>query len=247
MISKEVVLMIKIAVVDDEIDQIEQIVKIVSDFFSQQKIAFEIEKFSDGETLLEKSSPYDIIFLDIQMNGIDGIETASHLRKKDKKTALIYISNYSEKMAVSFSVHPFAFIEKPVNFGKIYDNLYDYIEYIENCNKKRCFLFNLYHGGTITIDIDSILFLEYIKNRVIQLITTDAEHSITGSISDLSEQLSKYDFISPHKSFIINQAHITAFSDNIQIYGKYSVPVAKNRKKLILQQINSYMHNHLLD
>ncbi len=239
--------MIKIAVVDDENDQIEQIAEIVSDFFSQREIEIEIDRFSDGEKLLEKDEFYDIIFLDIQMDGMDGIETASCLRKKDKKTALIYISNYSEKMAVSFSVHPFAFIEKPVNPDKINNNLQDYIEYIKNSSKKRYFLFNLYHGGAITIDIDSILFLEYIKNRVVQLITTDAEHSITGSISDLSEQLSKYNFISPHKSFIINPEHITAFGDDIQIYKKYSVPIAKNKKKIIHEQINSYMHSHLLD
>lgn len=239
--------MIKIAVVDDETDQIEQIVKIVTDFFNQHKLSIEIDEFPDGESLLNKDYSYDIIFLDIQMNGIDGIETAGLLRKKDKKTALIYISNYSEKMAVSFSVHPFAFIEKPVNHDKIHNNLQDYIEYIENSNKKRYFLFNLYHGGAVTIDIDRILFLEYIKNRVIQLITTDSEHLITGNICDLSEQLGKYDFFSPHKSFIVNQAHITAFGDNIQIYRKYSVPVAKNKKKIILEQINNYMHRHLLD
>lgn len=239
--------MIKIAVIDDEKNDIEQIVKIVSDFFNQRKIAIEIDKFHDGESLLNKDYSYDIIFLDIQMNGIDGIETASHLRKKDKKTALIYISNYSERMSASFSVHPFAFIEKPVNSDKIYNNLIDYMEYVKISNKKRCFLFNLYHGGTITVDIDSILFLEYIKNRVIQLITTDSEHSIMGSISDLSEQLSKYDFISPHKSFIVNPMHITAFGNDIQIYKKYSVPIAKNKKKIIREQINSYMHRHLLD
>ena len=106
--------MIKIAVVDDEKNQIEQIVGIVTDFFNQQKLSIEIDEFSDGESLLSKNYSYDIIFLDIQMDGIDGIETAYLLRKKDKKTALIYISNYSEKMAASFSVHPFAFIEKPV-------------------------------------------------------------------------------------------------------------------------------------
>lgn len=239
--------MIKIAVVDDETDQIEQIVKIVTDFFSQRKLSVEIDEFLDGESLLNKDYSYDIIFLDIQMDGIDGIETAGLLRKKDKKTVLIYISNYSEKMAVSFSVHPFAFIEKPVNPNKIHNNLQDYIEYIKNSNKKRYFLFDLYHGGAVTIDIDSILVLEYIKNRVIQLITTDTEHLITGSISDLSEQLSKYDFISPHKSFIVNQAHITAFDDDIQIYKQYSVPIAKNKKKIILEQINNYMHRHLLD
>ena len=239
--------MVKIAVVDDETNQIEQIVEIVTDFFNQQKLSIEIDKFPDGESLLSKNYSYDIIFLDIQMDGIDGIETAYLLRKKDKKTALIYISNYSEKMAASFSVHPFAFIEKPVNPDKIHNNLYDYIEYTKNLNKKRCFLFNLYHGGTVTINIDSILVLEYIKNRVIQLITTDSEYLIIGSISDLSGQLSKYDFISPHKSFIVNPAYITAFGDDIQIYKKYSVPVAKNKKKIILQQINNYMHKHLLD
>lgn len=68
------------------------------------------------------------------------------------------------------------------------------------------------------------------------MVTTDAEYSITGNVSNLSEKLSKYDFISQHKSFIANQANITAFGDDIQIYKKYSVPIAKNKKKLFLNR-----------
>ena len=61
--------MIKIAIVDDEINQIQKIQQIVSDFFEDKKIQININTFTSGEALLSDSNSYNLIFLDIQMNG----------------------------------------------------------------------------------------------------------------------------------------------------------------------------------
>ena len=97
--------MIQIAIVDDESRQIKIIQQSIQNFFRQKNRAddYRIDTFHSGESLLSCSRAYDLIFLDIQMNGMDGIETAKKIRTWDRKVCVIYVSNYTEKMAASFT------------------------------------------------------------------------------------------------------------------------------------------------
>ena len=238
--------MIWIAIVDDEIDQIQKIQKIVLDFFEEQKIQITINTFTSGEALLSATVSYDLILLDIQMDGMDGIETAQQIRDKDRKMTLIYISNFSEKMATSFIVHPFAFLEKPIQSIEIQRHLQDYLAYIESMYEKNMISFLGQHGE-ITVDIQDILYFEYENNRKIRLIMTDTKYCIIGSISELAKRMEQYDFISPHKSFLVNEAKVRSFYFSLVMVNGDEIPIAKNRQKQIKEQINLYLHHHLLE
>ena len=95
--------MIRIAVVDDEREQIDHLIEIISCFFSQKHIKYMIDDFESGENLLKSKTVFDIIFLDIQMSGIDGIETAQKLRINNKRTALFYVTSYSDYVLKSMA------------------------------------------------------------------------------------------------------------------------------------------------
>lgn len=238
--------MIKIAIVDDEKEEVANIKTIVENYFQTNDIEYQVHEFFSGEELLDHAEPMDLIFLDIQMNGIDGIETAMKIRSKDKKAALIYISNYSEKMASSFAVHPFAFLEKPINSYDIQKHLRDYFSYTESRYKKNMMVFTGQQGEIIA-DLNNIIYFEYENNRKIQLITTDEKYLIIGSISELAERMEQYDFIIPHKSFLVNKAEIRSFNFSLVMSNGDEIPIAKNRHKQVREQINKFLHQHLLD
>lgn len=107
--------MLRIAIVDDEPSVVDEIRHIIASFFQEQNKSIDISCFSSGEEIISYHQKYDLIFLDIQMQGMDGIRTAQELRKNDKKAVMIYVTSFGSEMARSFSVHPFAFLEKPVN------------------------------------------------------------------------------------------------------------------------------------
>jgi DNA-binding LytR/AlgR family response regulator len=238
--------MIRIAIVDDEPEQIEIISKITSEYLETIKIRNEISTFSSGEDLLQCSVSFDLIFLDIQMHGMDGIETAQKIRSADKKVTLIYVSNFSEKMAASFLVHPFAFLEKPIKSEEIQKHLQDYIVYIDYSFKKNMISFTAQHGE-ITVDADDILYLEYIGNRKIRMVMADSSVCISGNIVEILKRLESIDFISPHKSFIVNEKKICLFYNSLIMENGDEIPIAKNRKKQIQAKISVYMHRHLMD
>lgn len=77
-----------------------------------------------------------MVFLDIQMGGIDGIETAQELRNRDTRTVLFFITSYSQHIMRSMTIHPFAFLVKPVEEKQLVQNLEDYLNYARSMQQE---------------------------------------------------------------------------------------------------------------
>lgn len=196
--------MLRIAIVDDEMAEIQKLQELVEQFFREKQVAYQITSYISGETFLVAQQQCDLIFLDVQMTGIDGIATARNIRQNDRKAALIYVSNFSEKMADSFAVHPFAFLEKPVMREKLWMHLQDYLDYYESqpvCQNDALTLKG--EHGSLIVRVQDILYLEYAGNRKVQIHLKQDEKTVYGSITKFLQLLEPFHFISPHKSYII--------------------------------------------
>ena len=158
----------KIAVCDDdklltgEIDgQLQRI---------QQKmgISFETDIFFDGETLweaIEKHGSYDIIYLDIEMENMDGITVARKIREQDPYTILLFVSSYDSYYEQLFEVEPLRFLRKPINPEKFEE--YFKIAYgrLMNLDERLHFEFNkrLYQIPYRSIHCSYVVNYYYIK------------------------------------------------------------------------------------
>lgn len=205
------VTMIRIAIVDDEQEQINLISGIVSNFFNDHKIDIMINRFMSGEALLSEISEYNLIFLDIQMDGIDGIETAQRLRVTNKKAVLFYITSFQDYIQKSMTIHPFAFIVKPYSEKEVIKNLKDYLEYeksIAQNNLKDIFKVDTMQGHHFIINMNDILYFHYLENRIVKLITTTGKYKIKDGLMNIYMKLNHEYFIMPHQSFIVNLHHI---------------------------------------
>lgn len=169
--------MLRIAIVDDEPSVVDEIRQVVTSFFQEQGKPIDISCFSSGEEIISYHQKYDLIFLDIQMQGMDGIKTAQELRKNDKKAVMIYVTSFGSEMARSFSVHPFAFLVKPVKAELLRKNLQDYIEYAFKEQDFKGIPFKTM-TGTVLVKPDDILYFEYLGNRKIRLVCDTSEYFI---------------------------------------------------------------------
>lgn len=106
----------KIAICDDE----PAVRKQMEAYFKELESVFCISYFESGETLLESDVLYDVIFLDIDMKGISGIDTARKIRVRDKKAKIIYVTAYEDFREYAFGVHAFGYLVKPVEKEKIW-------------------------------------------------------------------------------------------------------------------------------
>ena len=125
--------MIKIGICDDNAKIVSKIKRYVE---SYDKEKADIRTFKNGEELLAEEEVFDAIFLDIDMDGINGIETAQKIRIYDKDVKIIYITSYTEYTNAAFSVHAFGYLNKPVKQEEIFKQLDEVISYGRKSKKE---------------------------------------------------------------------------------------------------------------
>lgn len=190
----------KIAICDDEKEIRESLRKILEEY----KEPFEqIDLYTSGEELLECDRNYDLLFLDIDMKGINGIETARKIRLKDKKIKIVYVTAYKEYASQAFSVHAFGYLLKPIKKEKICRQIQDAFSYEEETPKEIPILEFMTLEGRVRISCDTIYYFEFF-NRKIKLVSEKETYFMRGKISDIREKMEIYGFAAPHKSFVVN-------------------------------------------
>lgn len=220
--------MIKIAVCDDEAHIREKLTSIIKEYFSEEKRTVWIADFKTGKALLGSNIRFDIIFLDIEMPNMNGIETAKKLRNWDVNSKIIYVTNYDKYKSCAYKVHAFDYICKPVREKVIYEVLSEAVRYLECVSEKQRYAFTT-ENGIVTLELDDIYYFEYLSRKVI-ICSAKGKYTATYSLKELYEKFSKYSFESPHKSFIVNMLHIKRIK-GFEVYMENGavVPLAQKR------------------
>jgi len=223
----------KIAICDDEQLSRNNIKNIIEEKLIDTA-NFVIEVFDSGELLLNKyyknPKQFDIIFLDVEMDGINGIETAKQIRQKDNKVIIIFLTSHQEFSLVGYEVKAFRYIlknEPEVVLMKQLDSIFKEYYSINNT-----FVIN-YKGSKMGLKIDSIIFFE-VFNRKIVAHTQDKEYEFYAKLSDIESQLNQYSFIKTHKSFIVNLVYIDTIQNYLAILKTgHIVSISRRDKKAV--------------
>ena len=167
--------MYKIAVCDDEEAVSEQVTNLIAEW----NPAVDVVCFSSGEALLENYQSYEAVFLDIDMAGMNGIETGKAIRRLDKDTKIVYLTAYRDYVSGAFGVHAFQYLLKPVNKKAIWNVLEEIFRYMKSAEKKIILDFHTVDGA-LCLPVESIYFFEY-ENRKIRIVTDKEQYSVKES------------------------------------------------------------------
>lgn len=156
--------MINIAICDDEQTSLNSIKKLVADFFCSQNIKINISLFSSGEELLSSDKDIDILFLDIQMKQLNGIETAKKIRNKSYKCFLIFITVLKEMVFQSFEVQPFDYMLKPIQYDNFKKTMERLLLSMKSADKENL----LIQRGTESsiVSFEEIIYCEIINRKI---------------------------------------------------------------------------------
>ncbi|NBH14029.1 DNA-binding response regulator [Lachnospiraceae bacterium] len=176
----------------------------------------DIIQFGDGKALVEYGSSFDILFLDIQMEGMSGMEAARELRKSGCRATIIFVTAIEEYVFEAFDVGAFHYILKPFDKGKFFQVLRKAMAERESINAKEAKAepsIAIKTGAmTKKIYLYKIIYLE-VFNRKVVIHKTDGDIEFYGKLIELEGRLSE-DFVRCHRAYIVNLRYVLKYTAN---------------------------------
>jgi len=229
--------MFQIAVCDDEKIIIQQIEDMIKRILPECNIS----KYLSGKDLLKSCIRFDIVFLDIQMENMNGIETAKELRKQEEDNIIIFITGIKEYVFEAFDVSAFHYLLKPVNEEKLKEVVYRAVKEINKRAEKQQ-LFIKTRDKSIAIDINDILFMEN-EMRKIAVHTKKETVRFYGVMSELEMKIGS-GFYRCHRGYLVNMSYIAEYdSENIYLTNGEKVYLAREKYQDFVKHYMRFLRN----
>ena len=200
--------------------------------------------FTSGESLTEEYVPYHAVFLDIDMEGMNGIETGKWIRRRDKETKIVYLTAYQDYVSGAFGVHAFQYLLKPVKEAEIRKVLEEIFSYMHTPGEKPMLDFQTVNG-LLCLPAEEIYYFEYVNRRV-EIVTSDGVYAMTEKIGKVAKRMESYGFSMPHQSFAVNMQHVrNVLSGRILLDNGMEIPLAQKRQKAWKQELIAYLSGRM--
>lgn len=228
-----------IAICDDE-----KIVRLqIKGLIEKQKADGNLELYETGEELLAVGKHFDVVLLDIQMEGMNGIDTARALREQNEETVLIFITGIKEYVFDAFDVAAFHYLLKPIEenkFMEVFDRAVKEAEKRKEKGQKQLFIKT--RQRNITLEQKNILYIEN-RGRKAEIHTVDETIEIYAAMIELEKQLGG-EFYRCHRGYLVNMAYITEYSnDSIRLSDGESIYLAKEKYNEFVKEYMRYLRN----
>ena len=189
-----------IAICDDDKDFRALLENSLRIYFNEKSISLNIFQFESGEKLLADPLLYDLVFLDVEMENINGIETGKALKKRNPRNIIFVITSYNGYLDDAFKINAFRFLSKPLDVTRLFKALDDANDLIKN----DIVVFNdMNTGEDVRIYANDIIMLE-IEGRKTKITTVNGKYLSKDKLSDWKLRLNGISFVSPHSSYIVN-------------------------------------------
>lgn len=187
---------------------------------------YQIYEYDSGETLLTRpeAEHLDLLFLDIEMKQLNGMDTARSLRKRDAHTMLIFVTAYPDYVFQGYEVHAFHYILKPYEERKIQNVLEQALS--ELGRRKESFFMLEQRSGTLRISLKKILFFSSDRRKVILSLTDGQTLEFYGKLNEIEDRMPDY-FVRCHNRHLVNLNHVTALEKEGCLCGGQMVPVSR--------------------
>ena len=218
----------RIVICDDDSNITSSLSQIITTYFDKKKINCpELAIFNSGENLLADKEQKDIVFLDVEMPGFDGIYVGNKLKKQNESVIIFIVTSYIEYLDAAMRFHVFRYLSKPIDKQRLYHNLDDALELYSSFNQKIAIETK---SGVTAVSTDDIVYVEA-KGRKVTVYTTITAYESTQSMQFWKENLPSNNFFQSHRSYIVNLAKVTSF-DHELIYlcdGQYSAYLTRRK------------------
>lgn len=227
--------MLCVAICDDEKHICDYLEKRTREYLAKSDIDVGLSIFSDGMDLFEacknQATDFDIIFLDIKMKTINGVDCAKLLRDEGVNALIVFVTSSAEYVFSGYEVKAFRYILK-TDLENAFDRTFS--ECLAELKKKTTDFYSVKVSSTIkNIALDDIIYFES-NRRVIILHTKNEEISFYEKLDAIEKELASKDFIRIHQSFLVNSTKIKSLAkDNATLKDGTVLPISKSKANAV--------------
>ena len=229
----------RIAIVEDDPAVQKQLQQYIRRYYGNDADRHPVSVFSDGDEILEDyRADWDLILLDIQMQFLDGLETARRLRKLDANVYLIFVTNLANYAIRGYSVNALDFVLKPVN----YHMLSALLHRVEGllASRQKAYLALPTDGGMIRVDVQEIRYVETQKHT--SIVHTDrGDFSLRESMKNMEESLGKYAFFRCNNCYLVNLDRVEQVRGGEAMIAGEALAISRPRYKAFMEALTQHL------
>lgn len=207
----------KIAICDDITEYRLSIKCYVAEYFRLKNIECDIMEFKDGKSLIDSDMIYDIVFLDIELGDMNGIDVAKNLQERNFNTVVLIVTSYRQYLDDAMDINVTRYIEKPVIEEKVFSALDKAMEIIN----EKIITLHTKDNQIIRIKVKNIAFVES-KLKKTFVYTIHDKFVVKESLKYIRELLTAICFATPHNSYVVNLNQVVNFQReevSVKYYG----------------------------
>lgn len=234
--------MLLVAIVDDDPQDTALLESHVENYFKKNNIPAMVKEYRDGLDFIRGTEHHDIVFMDIQMEKLDGLDAARLMRKINRESCLIFVTNMAQFAIRGYEVDALDFIVKPASMASI-----NYVldKAVRRLNESMNTVVSLKTSeGTVSVSSNDITYVEVFDHNLVYH-TTRGDFTVRGRISDVGGKLDQRHFVMCNRSFVVNLRYVTNVSADYLNIGDTRISISKSHRKNLMQRFSSFLGDSL--
>lgn len=231
--------MFNVAIVEDEESCLNQMKEILERYGREKGESFKITSFINGiDFVTDFSAEFDIVFMDIDMPHMDGLETAKLMRRADRNVALVFVTNLARYAIKGYEVDARDFIVKPIVYDVFAAKLSRIIERVRRDSEP--YLIVTTRTGKSRIFLSDIYYIT-VQKRYVVLHTKAEDIEMHISMKELEARLQGSTFVRGDNSSMVNLMYVTSVTQEGAVVNGKVIPCSRNRRKALLDAFTLYL------
>lgn len=240
--------MIQIAVCDDNKTSLKIVSESVSGIFELHGIEVKTTLFSTAKALFEGigKNVFDLILLDIELPGVDGIKLGRTIRKNGNDCDIIFVSAREDRMYDAFEVQPFGFIRKGSFMKDAEKVITAYIEKFRSAKNRQVIMLNAVGQGSVSVPTQKIVYIEgRLKNQFVFVEGVAEPVTVNGTMKTLEAALVPFGFVRIHSGFLLNMRFLNSIGESeVMLTSGAKLPMSRRNVTNVKRAYMDYVQSH---
>jgi len=230
-----------IAIVEDERDCSDLLLGFLARFKEKAKdFSYEAEVFASGEAFLSSPKRFSLLFLDIELTGMNGLEMARKLRKRDKDIVILFVTSLGQYAINGYEVDALDFCLKPLEYPDFEMKMGKVLRHLQREDHQKIHLHTV-DNAQVVFEANDLYYVEVIKHYLI-FHTREGDYRVRGTMHDLEAKFYSPCFFRTNSGYLVNMKYVTEVrGDELTLNGQTVLTISRSRKNAFLSAFASFL------